>query len=107
MKKFFLRFIWLFLFPIIITNLNLKTVYRINILNRKIKELERENVYIKKKIFEQTSLVEIQKKALAMGFDVAEPSTIIIIEKQTSKKLFANAGIIKTISHLIFETQKT
>ncbi len=109
MKKILLGFGWLLFFPVIVSNLNLKTVYMINTLNRQINELEKENAYMKKKIFEQTTLTEVSKKAFAMGFDIAEPSTIIIIEKKnsTSKKFFADASIIQTISKLISKTDKT
>ncbi|MCX7641694.1 MAG: hypothetical protein N2Z20_03570 [Elusimicrobiales bacterium] len=100
MKNIICACIWIFMLPALITSINLKLLYKINNISKEIKEYERENAYLKKKLAEKTTLLEIQKKAFAMGFNVAEPSTIIMLEEKNNLRLFAKNNIFTNLKNL-------
>lgn len=98
MKNVIIACVWILLVPVIITNLNLKLIYKINSLNKEIMEFEKENAYLKKKLAQKLTLSEVYKKATALGFKTPEPSTVIIIdEKSKINKFIAKNHIINQI----------
>lgn len=107
MKNVVIVCIWLFMIPALITNMNLKLIYKINAISREIDEYEKENAYLKKRLAQKTTLAEIQKKALKMGFQIPEPDSIVIIDENNVKKFFANNKFLKNFKDLLKSSKDT
>lgn len=79
----------MFFVPVLIKSHNLKLTYQINSTKKELKKLETENQYLKKSLYSLSSLPKIRKQAFNLGFKIAEPYTIVIIDgslNQTKEK---------------------
>lgn len=104
MRNAIIACVWILLIPIMITNLNLKLIYKINSLNKEIMEFEKENAYLKKKLSQKITLAEVYRKATALGFKIPEPSTIVIIDESfKSNKFLVKNHLISQIIKTIFK----
>lgn len=100
MKNIIIACIWICLIPILINNMNLKLVYKINTLSKEIDEYEKENAYLKQRLFQKTTLAEIQKKAIKWGFQIPEPESIVIINENNPENPLKENKIVKNFKKL-------
>jgi len=103
-KKIVFSCIWLFMLPIIISSYNLRLRYKVSSLKKDIKLVSTENQYLKKKFYASSTLRMVEKQAMALGFEVPQPYTIINIDlespsnnKYKDKNLFAKINFFNRI----------
>lgn len=103
-KKVVFSCIWLFMLPIIISSYNLRLRYKVSSLKKDIKLIATENQYLKKKFYANSTLAMVEKQAMAQGFEVPKPYTIVNIDfesplsdKYKDKNLFAKINFFYRI----------
>jgi hypothetical protein len=80
--------------PIVLNSYNIKILYQINKIKEEIKNIEIENDYKRKKLYNNSTMQKIIRNAQNLGFTTPEPHTIVMLDKQNINNTRAKTDLL-------------